>query len=162
MGHFGLFAVLLGLAATSACHSFEVETPPGFVKLQNELYQYQAADASGVTVAVRELDARDADATFWEQAVSNQMARLGAYEVVEQRPVKTADGTEGKAFSFLRNQDGRKHWYSVAVFLKSDPWLLFDRTRLFVVESGGPVEAYEARRAVLDAQLANLDLDLPL
>jgi hypothetical protein len=94
--------------------------------------------------------------------VRHQMSRLGAYELVEQREVTSKDGTQGKLFSFSRQQDGRKHLYAVAVFLKHDPWIFVERTRLFVVESGGPAEAYEARRSVLDAQLSNLDLDLPM
>ncbi len=153
--------LLLALALlTSACHDFEIETPHGFVELENPAYEYQATDAAGVVVAIREFEAHDAGRVFWESAVAGQMQRLGAYELKEQKDVRSRDGTQGTLLSFVRTQEGKAHTYTVAIFLKEDPFLVFERNRLFVVECGGEEAAYRAQQAVLEQSLTTLDLDL--
>ncbi len=154
-----LLALSVALSA-SGCHDFEIETPHGFVELENPSYDYQATDAAGVVLAIREFETHDAGRQFWEQAVAGQMQRLGSYELQAEKDVQTRDGTKGKLLSFARRQDGKDHAYAVAVFVKQDPFLLFDRERLFVVESGGEEVAYRAQQAALERSLASLDLDL--
>lgn len=155
-----MMSILAAAAATWGCHDFEIATPDGFVELDATSYAYQAADAEGVVLAVREFSSHDANREFWERAVSAQMQRLGSYRLLDEREVASADGTAGKLMTFERSGPGERQLYAVAVFVKDDPLLFVDRSRVFVVESGGSAEPYEHQQPALAATLSTLDLDL--
>jgi hypothetical protein len=94
--------------------------------------------------------------------VSETLARLGSYELDEERAVESKDGTAGVLLHYVRAESGQEQDYAIALFIKRDARLLFPRERLFVVESGGPRSVYEKRRAQVEAALSSLELDLPL
>jgi hypothetical protein len=159
---FRMFLLLFSLFQLSSCQDFELETPNGFIELDSRTYDYQATNAASVVFAVRSLGARGAEQAFWHDVVSTQLQRLGGYSLEHEVEVTTKDGTHGKLLTFYRQEGGKRHVYSIATFVKHDSIAFIDRRRLFVVESGGEAQAYEAASGSLLASLQSLELDLPL
>ncbi len=153
-----LILAMLALNTLVGCDEFELSAPPGFVELESSAYAFQATNAQNVVIAVRTLDANGASHEFWQTAVREQMRRLGGYELVDERDVRSKDGTAGSQLSFHRQENGKRHVYTVATFVKEDSFAFVDRRRLFVVETGGEAAAYESQADTLTRTLASIEL----
>jgi hypothetical protein len=153
---------LLFASLAVACHDFHVQTPSEFVELEHSEYDYQATDADGVVLAVRGLDSENAALPFWRQAVKNQLARLGSYELKTEKALRSKDGTPGVVLHYERTASGSVHHYAIALFIKQDAYIVVPQERLFVVEAGGPAEAWAVTASKVDHAIAGLELDLPL
>jgi hypothetical protein len=143
-------AAVLSTLASGCGRPFEVETPAGFVELDNQepAYDYRATTADGVVVAVRAIDAKGRrDLAFWEEAVTLEMRDVSGYALLERKDVRSLDGTPGRELRFGHDQNGKAYLYRVALFTAQD--------RLFVLEAGGARAAVERRRAELDGSIAS-------
>ena len=124
-----VLAVLL-LGASACGHQFAIQTPSGFVELENEFdaYDYRATTADGLIIAVREIDNEvKGEAAFWLKAIENRMRRRGGYALLGSEDIKSGDGLAGKQMRFGHDQDGKKpHLYYVYVFVSDDHVVLLE------------------------------------
>jgi hypothetical protein len=136
--------------------SFAIETPAGFVELEQEYssYDYRATSADGLVLAVREIDHDPkGELSFWVKAIENRMRERGGYALLESAPTKSADGVAGMQLRFGLDVDsspegggvGKPHLYYVAVFVTD--------ARIFVIEAGGTKELMTAQAQAIEAAL---------
>jgi hypothetical protein len=149
MNSLGRLFVGAALFTTVACgRPFDVETPHGFVELQNgdPDYAYRATTADGVVVAVRAIDTTGREEPgFWEQALTLKLRDASGYALLESRDVRSLDGTKGRELVFGRDQSGKPYAYRVALFTAQD--------RLFLLEAGGAKAAVQRLSPELDWQI---------
>jgi hypothetical protein len=136
--------------------SFAIQTPPGFVELDEEYssYDYRATSADGLVLAVREIEHEpEGELSFWVKAVENRMRERGGNALLESVPTKSADGVAGMQLRFGLDVDsnpegggvGQPHLYWVALFVTPE--------RIFLVEIGGTKELVTAQTQAIDAAL---------
>ena len=144
-------AMLLGLAGCG--RPFEVNTPTGFVELEEEPgagYDYRATSAEGVVVAVRAVDVEgQGSLAFWEKAVTLKVRDVGGYALLEARDVKSADGTQGRRLHFAHDEHGTPYAYVVTLFVAQD--------RLFLLEAGGEQRLFAQYAPKLDWQVQTFE-----
>jgi hypothetical protein len=146
-------ACLLALGAAACGRSYDVAAAPGFVKLENAQgpYDWRAVAPDGVAVAMRVVPLDDrADLAFWTHAVTLRMRESSGYALVEQRDVRSRDGTAGKELVFGHDESGKPFVYRVRLFL--------GEKRLYVVEAGGTKEQMDRFAASIDWMLASVRL----
>lgn len=143
------------IAATStllgACGpSFQATPPSGFVELDTDrdAYDFRATTAEGVVVAVREIENEaKGEAEFWLTAIRNRMRERGGYSLIEERPVKSADGVAGTQLRFGHDDgNNRPHLYYLSVFITD--------TTIWLVEAGGTKEQMEKEAAKVEQAVA--------
>ena len=102
----------------------------GFAELDDqERYDYRAADADGVVLAVRKKDNDPfGDLTFWSGALDAHLRRQGS-QAVDTKPIESADGVAGRQLRFQRDLHGRTHAFWVTVFVTD--------AAVITVEAGG-------------------------
>lgn len=134
--------VLAAAVAASACRTFEVSTPPGFLELHDPAppFAYRAITPEGVVVAVRVvyLDNESGGLPFWARAITVRMREIDGYALLGESDVKARDGTPGHELKFGHDQSGKPYRYTVRVYIVGK--------RLFVIETGGSgpeVERYQ-------------------
>lgn len=145
-----LIAVLtLSLGAAACGPAFEVSTPPEFVELEEEYsrYDYRATSADGLVIAAREIENESkGGAAFWLKAIKNRMRERGGYALLEELPLKSADGVPGTQLRFGHDEgSANPHLYYLSVFVTEDMIYLF--------EAGGTKELMTAQAAQIDASL---------
>ncbi|MFP6685151.1 MAG: serine/threonine protein kinase [Polyangiaceae bacterium] len=125
-----LVVAFLLLGASACGHQFAIQTPSGFVEIDNEFdaYDYRATTTDGLIIAVREIENEvNGEAAFWLKAIENQMRRRGGYALLGSEDVKSGDGLAGKQMRFGHDQDGKKpHLYYVYVFVSDDNVVLLE------------------------------------
>jgi hypothetical protein len=136
-------AALFGLFAMGCGPSFVSQTPGGFVELDNDhdSYDYRATTADGVVIAVREIDNEgEGGPEFWLTAIKNRMRERGGYKLIDEVPVKSADGVSGTQLQFGHDDGNNKpHLYYLAVFVTPET--------IWLVEAGGTKEQMTAEAA---------------
>jgi hypothetical protein len=144
-----LALALLALIGALGCGpSFQLNTPPGFVELDDDsAYDYRATTADGLVIGVREIDHEpEGELSFWVQAIQNRMRDRGGYALLETRSVQSADGVAGKQLRFGHDEQGnRPYLYYVAVFVTD--------STIYLVEAGGTKEQMTKQAAQIDAVL---------
>ena len=145
----------LALAALSgvACgRPFDVRTPTGFAELEERrgsAYEYRATTPDGVVTSVRVVDAdeRGGNLDFWVQAVTLRVRDAGGYALLGADDVTARDGTRGRRLRFGHDEGGKPYGYVVTLFRT--------RSRLFVLEAGGPKGLMDRFAGPLDWQVRN-------
>jgi hypothetical protein len=140
--------VTLGVAL-SGCGPL-LTTPPGFVEVEGQPYDYRAASADGLVIGVRVIDHEPkGDLAFWVRAMENEL-RLGrGYALLDTRDVKTAKGLVGKELHFGHDEGSSPHLYCVALFVT--------KNTLYVIEAGGAKELVEKNQQLIDTAIKSLD-----
>lgn len=140
-------AILVAALAAGGCGpSFETATPDTFVVLDNDddRYDYRAATAEGVVIAVREIDNEvGARLAFWLTAIKDRVRRDQGYALLGAKPVKSADGIHGTQ---LRFGDG-EHLYDLSVFVTPE--------KIWLLEAGGSEELVKASAKKIDQAVAS-------
>ena len=131
MNIFYALSVALGLICVSACGpSFVVQTPAGFVELNDEWdgYDYRATTADGLVIAAREIEHKPkGDAAFWLKAIKNSMRDRGGYALLETLQVQSADGVPGTQLRFGHDEEGNKpHLYYLTLYVTDDVIVLLE------------------------------------
>ncbi len=138
-----LAAVLV--AGLSACAPFAVTTPDGMIPLNEDaysVYSYRATNPQGVVVSARQIRMRDgtdvpvAELGFWVDATKLRLRTTGAYALLGEDPIRSADGTEGVRLQFGRDDDGSVYRYDVVLFTTE--------RFVHVVEAGGEEDLFAA------------------
>ena len=147
-------AALLALGASAcAVHApFQAETAPGFVEVKEAApYDFRAVQPDGVAFAVRSvpLDGKT-DLAFWTGAFSLRMRELDGYALLSTTAVRARDGTPGEELVFGHDEEGKPFVYRVR--------LLVTRSRLLVVEAGGPDEQMQRWKTSVDWMLASVEV----
>ncbi len=140
------------LACLAGCgHAVSISTPPGFAELgSNGSYDYRAADARGVALAVRRESNHPAgDLAFWSGAVDAKLRRDG-YQPVDTAEVHSADGVEGRQIRYTVSRDGREHVFLVVVYVTD--------AEVVTVEAGGDAELVKDEEKALSRAIGSLDL----
>lgn len=148
-----LLVAALAASSVVACgRPFEVKTPPGFVALEDQsTYAYRATSPEGVVTAIRVVeDEERGDLAFWTQAVTLKMREGSGYALLDASDVTSKDGTKGRRLVFGHDQDGRPYAYWVTLYLAQG--------RLFLVEAGGPSEAFERARPNVEQTMASVEV----
>ncbi|MGH7296645.1 MAG: hypothetical protein ACRELB_17025 [Polyangiaceae bacterium] len=148
-----LVAGLVALGATGCGRTYDVRPAPGFVKLEAEQkpYAWRAVAPDGVAVALRVVPLEDrADLEFWTHAVTLRMRETGGYALVDQRDVRSRDGTAGRELVFGHDESGKPFVYRVRLFLGPK--------RLYVVEAGGTKVQMDRYAASVDWMMASVKL----
>jgi hypothetical protein len=132
-----------------------IKTPSGFADVTEQSeggYDYRATSADGVVIAVKRIkrEPRNAEPSFWYQAVENQLRQKGGYARLSSNPVKSADGVEGLQIVFGHDQNGHPFLYNVAVFLTPKT--------IVVAEFGGRKDKVDEHAAGLTASLQSLSV----
>jgi len=144
------------LIALGCGPTFKVETPPGFVELDEHSspYEYRATSADGLVVAARELPHEPkGELAFWIKAIQNRMRERGGYALLDTKPVKSADGVAGRELRFGHDEGsdsatakGHPHLYYLTVFVTD--------SKIYLLEIGGTKEQVTSQAAVIDATIA--------
>ena len=152
-----LAALCCGLALSIGCgQGFGITTPKGFANLseveRQYPYDYRATSAEGVVLAVRRMprEPRDAEPSFWMEAVENELRLRGGYALLDKREVTAKNGTRGLRLRFGHDQDGKPYVYEVTLYVGAE--------HLVLVETGGRKDAYDRHEAALAASVAGLEL----
>lgn len=139
-------SALLLVLCTACGASFQTQTPPGFVELDEEdsAYEYRAIDADGLVLAVREIDHEPrGELDFWVRAIENQMRQRGGYALLDTRDVSCRTGEKGKQLRFGHDEGAKPYLYWVTVFVT--------KPTIYVLEAGGPKDLMTKREADLEA-----------
>lgn len=155
-----LVALCCALSTLAGCQSFALTAPANFVELEEpgwSQYALRATNADGVVVAVREVDdARRGSLGFWSQAIRNRLRDSHAYALLDERTVHAASGEEGVRLRFGRDEGQQPYDYELALYVQERSWPRV--SRVFVVEMGGPREAYGKVSAALDDALSGFTI----
>lgn len=143
-------AMLSAIAVAAMGCAPLMTTPPGFVEVKGEPYDYRASSADGLVISVREIDHEPkGDLAFWVRAMENEL-RLGrGYALLTTRDVKTSKGLAGKELRFGHDEGSSPHLYWVALFVTA--------SRLYVIEAGGTKELVEKHEDVLNGAIQSLN-----
>lgn len=142
--------------STMGCATAQLTVPPQMVEIEQSRwseYDFKASTATGVVVAWRTVtmgegeDVPHADLDFWVEATRIRMRSMAGYALVEEREVRSADGTVGRQLAFGRDENGRPHVYWVTLFTTDD--------HLHVVEAGGLQTHFDEARSAIEAALAS-------
>lgn len=135
--------------AFSSCAPL-LTTPPGFVEVEGEPYDYRAASADGLVISVREIDHEPkGDLAFWVRAMENELRFGRGYALLTTSDVTTAKGLAGKELRFGHDEGSSPHLYWVALFVT--------KSTLYVIEAGGTKELVEKNRDLLDKAIKSLN-----
>lgn len=138
-----LLVVGLLALATGCGRPYEVATPEGFVELtegdrtyEESAYEYRAATADGVVLAVRAWDNEPkVDLALATRSLENR-TRLGqGYALLAKKEVVAANGTKGTALELGHDQEGKAHLFTVVVFVTDD--------HVYILEAGGKKDLFE-------------------
>jgi hypothetical protein len=142
------------------CHTFEINTAPGLVALDDqEHYEYRAIAPEGVVVGVKVVDiGQKGDLAFWARATTLRIRQLEGYAMLGADDVKTSDGTVGRELRFGHDEGGKPYLYTLRVFVKHKGWPS-KSSRLFLVETGGPKDEVARYQQALDWMQSSLALD---
>src|SRR5271166_278302 len=101
--------LVLPLLAMVGCHTFEINTAPGLVALDDqEHYEYRAIAPEGVVVGVKVVDiGQKGDLAFWARAATLRIRQLDGYAMLGVGDVKTSDGTPGQELRFGHDEGGK-------------------------------------------------------
>jgi hypothetical protein len=149
-------AALVALAALSvafapACASLRMDTPADFARVESPRapYEYRAVAAYGVALAVRSVpNEGHASLDFWAEAVDRTLRGAGPYHPAGTLDVRTNGGLPGRrlAYVFGNAQSGSVYWVTLFV----------TPARVYVVEAGGPPEAFARARAGVERATVTL------
>ena len=143
--------VTLGLAvllSVTGCTSW-LDTPSGFAELDGASYDYRAANADGVVLAVREIDNDpEADLEFWAGAIDAKLRQQYTAESVE--PVRTRAGMEGLQVRYVTTRNGRTHRYWTTLFVTEDD--------VYLIEAAGDAELFDAHADEVERAIASFDI----
>lgn len=146
--------LLLLLLAVGCGGGLRVETPAGFVELEEEdsRYHYRATTADGLVLAAREIPHEPKGSLeFWTKATENKLRDRGGYSLLEKKPAKTSGGLEGTTLRFGHDEGRTPHLYQVSLFVTEKAIVVF--------EVGGRKELVEASEKEIAAALGSLQLD---
>jgi hypothetical protein len=148
-----LWAALAGNVA--GCRPFAITTPATFIELDEDRrsnFDYRAASADGVVMAVRVVDnGQRGTLAFWVEAVRNKLRDVHGYALLEESDIRSRGGVAGRQLRFGRDQSGRSYHYWVTLFVRHEG----RKPRLWVIEAGGEQELFEERRSAVEAALAS-------
>lgn len=138
----------VALLSTAACTPFQASSPEGFAAYE-ENGEFRAVSPEGITFRVRSEDNEPpADLEFWSEALKNRMSDAG-YVVVSDGSVD-AKNSSGYRLELAAPIGELDYSYLVAIFVHGDD--------IVVVESAGEVRQFAAKRAAIEAALADLSL----
>lgn len=148
--HRALQASLVAVTALVVGCGPLMNTPPGFVEIKGEPYDFRATNADGLVISVREMSHEPkGDLAFWVSAIEKEL-RLGrGYALLGTSDVKTARGLSGKELRFGHDEGSSPHLYWVAVFVTD--------SKLYVIEAGGTKELVDKNEALLGDAIKSLD-----
>lgn len=143
--------LLFSAFATGCGPSFTAATPPGFVELDADYgnYDYRATTAEGLVIGVREIEHDpEGDLDFWVRAIENELRARGGYALLENKPLKNAQGLAGRQLWFGHDEGQKPHLYMVTLFVTEGSWL--SDGWIYVLEVGGTKEQLEKQRKQID------------
>lgn len=139
----------LAVAAFGCTHGTQFATPPGFVAIDDDAYDFRATNADGVVLAVRAMDNDPSgDLAFWSGAIDRRLRQH--YDAVDVIEVEAESGTPGVQIRYETSHHGRVHRYWATIFVAGD--------RVILVEAGGDAEMFDPH--VDDVAAAVLSVDL--
>lgn len=140
---------LVSLASAACTTPARIRPPDGFAELgSHEQYDFRAASAQGVVVAVRtENNKLHATSDFWADSIDVRMRRDG-YRGEKVLGVVSANGVQGKQMRYSRESDRRTYRYWLTVFATED--------RVYVVEAGGDQESFDPAERVIESSVLSL------
>lgn len=148
-----LLFLCAALCAFTGCGQYKVDTPPGFVEIENDWdeYDYRATSADGLVIGLRAIDHDPkGEESFWLKAIQNRMRDRGGYALLETVKVKSADGVGGTQLRFGHDEEsGKPHLYYVTLFVTD--------ARIFLLEAGGTKELMTTHAGDLDAAVRGFD-----
>lgn len=138
----------------SACGTFEIQTPPRFLELEDESsnYDYRATTADGVVLSVTEHEVdqeRGSTVQFWVEAIEARLRLNGGYALTEKKDVTTKAGLKGTQLRFGRDEAQRPYRYWVTVFVAGDS--------VYVIEAGGEETVFTASADSVDKAIASFE-----
>jgi hypothetical protein len=131
-----LLCLAVSLAGIGCGPGFKLNTPDGFVELEDqEEYAYRATTAQGVVMSVRvEPNRPKGNLSFWTDAIDLKLRNLG-YTADAAREVKTKSGAKGKQLRYTRTIYDRPHIFWLTVFVTD--------ADVFVLETGGDAREFD-------------------
>jgi hypothetical protein len=144
-----LILACAALGALGGCTNAAIVTPAGFAELGSSGdYDYRAADARGVAIAVRrESNDPSGDLAFWSGALDAHLRRAG-YVPIDATKVESADGVEGRQIRYHVLHDGREHLFVIAVYVTDG--------EVVTVEAGGDADFVKEQEKTLERAMASV------
>ena len=146
--------LVLSCLLISCGPSFQAATPAGFVELdeQDSGYDYRATTADGLVLAVREIEHDPkGDIDFWVRAIENELRTRGGYALIDNQPIKNAQGMQGRRLRFGHDEGNRPHVYTLSVFVTDD--------YIYILEAGGSKELADKHAQELEWAVQNFRID---
>jgi hypothetical protein len=138
------------LLAPAACGpSFSVQTPDGFVELEDqEDYDYRATTAQGVVIGVRaQPNKPKGHLDFWVDAIDLRLRAQG-YKAESAKDVKAASGLPGRQIRYSFSYNGLPHTFWLTVFVTD--------STVYCVEAGGDSRSFEKVKDAVSRGVASL------
>lgn len=151
-------SLLAALSVLTACGKpFEVKTGADFAELPGQSgagFDYRATTPEGVAVSVTSMEDREkADLSFWTKAITLKLHDQDGYALLGEEAVKDKNGTPGRRLRFAREEDKKKFDYRVTIYRAQG--------RIFLVESGGPHEAFSKAESAVVAMESSVAVRCP-
>ena len=109
-----------------------------------------ATTPDGVVLGVRVVEEEEerGDLAFWARSITLQLRDIKGYALLDAADTRSRDGTPGKRLRFGSDEGKKPYLYELTLFRT--------KTRLDMVEVGGPKEQVERARPSVDWMLASL------
>jgi hypothetical protein len=142
-------AAALALGVSACGPGFRVNTPDGFVELDDqEDYDYRATSAQGVVLGVRAEPNRPVgNLEFWASAIDLKLRAQG-YTATGTGAFKTTGGITGKRLQYKQTLSDRPHTLWVVVFVTEK--------KVYVVEAGGDTRVFDKSGPAIEKAIASL------
>lgn len=118
-----LFCALL--LTLNACTPFAIQTPPEMVEVTSQYdktFDYRATTMEGAVIGVRVLDhpaGKDVTSpgqNFWVEAIKRNLRLHKGYALLDESPIKSANGQDGTLLKFGIDQRSESYTYWIAIF----------------------------------------------
>ena len=145
-------AILLSGSWIGGCTTTGIETPSGYVPLQNTGDKsFLAVSARGNTLGISERvneGGKPADLAYWTEAFKHEKVELGRYRLNSEQSIRTDQGRDGMILDLRLGQGAAEYTWLVALFV--------DPSRVVTVEAGGPTRQIAPDRDKLVAAIRTL------
>jgi hypothetical protein len=142
-----LLALVAGL---TACNTFAVKTPQGFVSLERYRTQtyYKAVSPDNAVITVTAFEHRDQGSLdFWTGILKREMVLQKGYKLTGAEAVRTGGGHEGRQLLFTTMNGTSPYTYEATLFVT--------RRYIYVIEAAARAKRFKAHRGSVDALIAS-------
>ena len=147
---FGPACLIAVLLFCSACRNYEMQTPKGFVRFDQEKTVIKEISANGVRIKTRKVDNDPpGDLELWSQSVEIHLKGQG-YRILKNEPIRTSSNLNGRLFVSMYRHNDRDYSFLTAIFVEGK--------FVYVIESAGLFAAFSEHEGNIIAAVKSFQL----